>query len=180
MENVINVIVDEEGCVLEYPEADVYTTAYIGKNGVTDDPKEGAMMTPLGTFDLGLVMGMHDPEEVKCELPYIKIEDNMYLVDDVNSKYYNQLFIEGTEEKDFESAEHLSDYKVQYEYLIEIKSNPNNIKGKGSAIFLHCKNKDYTYGCVSIDREDMQKIISTINKDTKIKISKKELKKKFR
>ena len=173
MENIINVIVDDNGCVLEYKEADVYTTAYIGKNGVTDDPKEGDMKTPLGIFDLGLVMGTHDSKEVKCNLPYIKIEDNMYFVEDVNSKYYNKLFIEGKDKKDWNVAEHLSDFKVQYEYLIEIKFNKDNIKGKGSARFLHCKNKDYTYGCISIDREDMKKIINKINKDTKINIFKK-------
>ena len=53
-------------------------------------------------------------------------------------------------------------------YAIEIKTNPDNIKGKGSAIFLHCKRKEYTAGCVAIEKEDMEKLIGMIDLDTKI------------
>ncbi|MDE5831152.1 MAG: hypothetical protein K2H53_06060 [Clostridia bacterium] len=56
----------------------------------------------------------------------------MYWVDDPKSKYYNQLVNIKNIEKDWDSAEHLIDYPVQYEYLIEIKTNPNCIPGKGS------------------------------------------------
>ena len=50
-------------------------------------------------------------------------------------------------EKDWNSAEHLVDYPVQYEYLVEIKSNPLNVSGKGSAIFLHCSNNNARCQC---------------------------------
>lgn len=170
-ENLINVIVDDNNiATLEFKKANIKTNAYIGKNGVTTEKEEGDLKTPLGEFPLGIIMGMHD--NVKCNLPYYKINSDMYFVDDINSKYYNKLYINDNN-KDWKTAEHLIDFKIQYEYLIEIKANPNNIKGKGSAIFLHCKNKDYTYGCVAIDKVNMKKIIENIDKNTKIRIIKK-------
>ena len=61
-------------------------------------------------------------------------------------------------------------YYKQYEYAIEIKTNPNNIKGKGSAIFLHCSNNTPTSGCIAIDREEMKKVLKIIDGDTIITI----------
>lgn len=65
-------------------------------------------------------------------IKYTQITEDMYFIDDPKSKYYNELVSIKDIEKDWNSAEHLIDYKVQYEYLIEIKTNPENIKGKGS------------------------------------------------
>lgn len=92
----------------------------------------------------------------------------MYWVDDYKSKYYNQLVDIQKVEKDWSSAEHLIDYIEQYEYLIEIKTNPNNIPQEGSAIFLHCTTNNPTAGCISINSQIMKKIIDNISKDTKI------------
>jgi L,D-peptidoglycan transpeptidase YkuD (ErfK/YbiS/YcfS/YnhG family) len=93
----------------------------------------------------------------------------MYWVDDIFSDDYNELI--KTSIKPMFSAEHLIDYANDaYEYAIEIKTNPDNIKGKGSAIFLHCKRKEYTAGCIAIDSEDMKILISMIDSNTKIKI----------
>lgn len=170
MDDIIIVIVDSNNnAILEYPKANIKTKAIIGKNGVTNDKCEGDMKTPLGEFDLGFVMGIHDLE---LNVPYTKIDENMYLVDDINSKYYNQLFNMKTDVKDWNSAEHFIDYSNFYEYLVEIKSNPDNIKGKGSAIFLHCACGKYTHGCVSIPREEMFKLVQNITNKTKIKIVK--------
>lgn len=116
------------------------------------------------------MLGTHANEKNKNGLKYKQITKGMYWVDDPKSKYYNQLVNISEVKKDWYSAEHLIDYPIQYEYLIEIKTNPNNIPGKGSAIFLHCTNNCPTAGCVAIDRENMKKLISTINKQTKIEI----------
>ena len=95
----------------------------------------------------------------------------MYYIDDPNSKYYNKLVNITKVKKDWTSAEHLIDFPTQYEYLIEIKSNPNNIPNKGSAIFLHCTKNPSTQGCISIHTTFMKKIIMLVNKNTKIIIS---------
>ncbi len=164
----------------------------IGKNGVSNNTYEGSITTPLGQFDLGIAFGTHD---LNIKYPYIKITDNLYWVDDPNSKYYNKLislnkkintydypYIINENKKDFLSAEHLQDYPQQYEYAIYIEYNVNgekyeNGEGKGSAIFLHCLgNKGYTGGCIAIPKEEMIFILNFLDmkKTPKIIIKKNE------
>ena len=144
--------------------------AYIGKNGTTKEKEEGDLKTPIGEFKLGIILGTHPVEEVNSNLNYRQITEDMYWIDDSKSKYYNQLVDISKVEKDWNSAEHLIDYPIQYEYLVEIKTNPNNVSGMGSAIFLHCSNNKATEGCVAINRNAMKKIIENIDKNTKIEI----------
>ena len=164
----------------------------IGKNGVSNNTYEGSITTPLGQFNLGIAFGTHD---LNIKYPYIKITDNLYWVDDPNSKYYNKLislnkkintydypYIINENKKDFLSAEHLQDYPQQYEYAIYIEYNVNgekyeNGEGKGSAIFLHCLgNKGYTGGCIAIPKEEMIFILNFLDmkKTPKIIIKKNE------
>lgn len=173
MDNKIYVYVTEKNKgILKFPKCNIKTNAYIGKSGITKDKKEGDLKTPIGEFELGIILGMNSEEKNKNGLKYTQINKEMYWVDDCKSKYYNQLVEISKVEKDWNSAEHLIDYKVQYEYLIEIKTNPNNIPRKGSAIFLHCTNNCPTAGCVAIDKESMKKIVQNIDSETKIEICK--------
>lgn len=158
----------------------------IGKNGASKTINETSWKTPLGFFNLGIAFGSHD---LNIDYPYIKINKNMYWVDDVNSKYYNKLinlnepintfnypYIINTSEKEFNSAEHLADYPKQYEYAVNIEYNVNGEKyengvGKSSAIFLHCLgDKGYTAGCVAIPKEEMLFILNFLDKNKKPKI----------
>lgn len=154
--------------ILKFPKCNIETKAYVGINGLTKEKTEGDGKTPIGIFKLGIILGMHEVVKNNNGLQYSQINKNMYWVDDAKSKHYNKLVDISKVEKDWASAEHLIDYPVQYEYLIEIKTNPENISGKGSAIFLHCEANKPTAGCVAIDRESMKKIIENIDKDTKI------------
>ena len=104
------------------------------------------------------------------EVANLKFNDDMYWIDDPKSKYYNTLVELSKVNKDWSTAEHLIDYKKQYEFAIEIKSNPQNIPNKGSAIFLHCIKDYHTNGCIAIDRLVMKKILELIDKNTKIEI----------
>ena len=144
--------------------------AYIGEKGLTYNKVEGDKKTPAGTFKLGLTFGTDENINIKKSIKYIKLNNNLYWVDDINSKNYNKLVDISTQKKDFTSAEHLIDYKVEYKYGIEIKTNPKNIKGKGSAIFLHCSNEKPTSGCIAIKEEYLKKILSIIDNNTIIKI----------
>ena len=173
IDNDIYVLVKENNkAILKYPRLNIETDAYIGKNGITNNKKEGDGKTPLGEFELGLILVRNSNVENIHGLKYKVITENMYWIDDSKSKYYNQLVDMSKVTKAWDSAEHLIDYPIQYEYLIEIKTNPNNIHGKGSAIFLHCSNNQPTAGCVAIDRNVMKKIIENIDEKTKIKIEK--------
>ena len=158
----------------------------IGKNGASESIHESSIKTPLGNFNLGIAFGTHD---LKIDYPYIKINENLYWVDDVNSKYYNKLislnetintfnypYIINANEKEFNSAEHLIDYHKQYEYAVYIEYNVNGEKyengvGKGSAIFLHCLgDKGYTGGCIAIPKEDMLFVLNFLNRNKKPQI----------
>lgn len=174
IDNKIYVFPEKENkAILKFPKCSIEADAYIGKNGVTSNKNEGDGKTPLGEFTLGVILGTHSKVENKNKLNYMKITKNMYWVDDSKSKYYNQLVDILEVEKDWDSAEHLIDYPMQYEYLIEIKTNSENIKRKGSAIFLHCTNHKPTAGCIAVDTEIMRKIVENIDKQTRIVICKK-------
>ena len=163
---------------------------WIGRNGVIEPEKaiEGDDKTPLGLYNLGVGFGMHD---LDLNYPYFKVQDNDYWVDDHKSSHYNYMvrigedipnfgyhYIISEDEKDFESAEHLKDYEMQYEYSVFIEFNSdgqideNGIgNNKGSAIFLHCFGlKGYTGGCVAVSRENMEFIMNFLDRDKHPKI----------
>lgn len=165
-------LINKNRAVLQFPKFKIKTIAFIGKNGLTKNKKEGDNKTPIGEFELGIAMGMHPMKDFEepVKICYKQITENMYWVDDSNSKYYNQLIDVSKVKKSWKSAEHLIEYPVSYEYLIEIKINPCNIPGKGSAIFLHCIDKGSTSGCIAVNRGTMIKILKNVNKSTKIRI----------
>lgn len=163
---------------------------WIGRNGVIEAEKaiEGDDKTPLGLYNLGVGFGMND---LDINYPYFKVQDNDYWVDDYKSSHYNYMvrigedipnfgyhYIISEDEKDFESAEHLKDYEMQYEYSVFIEFNSdgqideNGIgNNKGSAIFLHCFGlKGYTGGCVAVSRENMEFIMNFLDRDKHPKI----------
>ena len=154
-------------CLLENKKI-FETEAFIGRNGFTKDKIEGDGKTPIGVYKTGILFGTH---EVLKE-NYVKIHKNLYWIDDINSKYYNQLVDITKIEMDWKSAEHLIEYPKQYEYAIELKTNPNNIPGKGSAIFLHCSVNRPTSGCIAIKKEKMKEIFELLEKDATINIGK--------
>ena len=53
---------------------------------------------------------------------------------------------------------------------MEIKTNPENIPGNGSAIFLHCSVQKPTAGCVAIEKEKMLEILKNIKENALISI----------
>lgn len=162
--------------LLEFKRYNIDTLSYIGKNGVIplDSKTEGDGKTPIGEFNLGIVLGTHSIEELGhinfIKSRYKQINENMYWIDDTNSRYYNMLVDVSNSNIviDWSSAEHLIDFPIEYEYLIEIKCNPNNMPKKGSAIFLHCENGKHTAGCVAINKYIMKQLITLIDNETKI------------
>ena len=169
----IYVIIKENNtAILKFQKYNIETIACIGKNGVTTKKKEGDGKTPLGEFEFGIILSRNPKIINKNGLKCIQINKNMYWVDDPNSKYYNKLVNILEVNKNWNSAEHLVDYTIQYEYLIEIKTNPKNIPGKGSAIFLHCSNQKPTAGCVAINTYNMIELLKNIKENAIIYIGK--------
>lgn len=158
-------------CLLENKEI-FETEAFIGKNDFTKQKNEGDGKTPIGIYETGILFGTHKILKEN----YVEIHENLYWVDDIHSKYYNQLVDITKVQKDWKSAEHLIEYPKEYEYMIEIKTNPNNIPGNGSAIFLHCSSNKPTAGCIAIDKEKMEEVLKKIDRNAIIVIERNEIK----
>lgn len=147
-ENMLSInVVNFNKAILKFD--DLIVNGFIGINGSSENKAEGDKKTPIGEFDIGLIFGTHNREELNLSdsLKYIRITDSMYWVCDSYSRYYNQLVDSTFERKEWRDAEHLIDYQKEYEYAIEIKTNPYNIPNKGSAIFLHCGNSNTSRLC---------------------------------
>lgn len=138
-----------------------FTSGFVGSWGVSGDASEYASYTPAGLFSLGTGFGICDDPGTK--LDYIKVTEDSYWVDDVNSAYYNQ-YVEGVAQKDWESAEHLIEYDGYYDYCVFIEYNTNPVvAGKGSAFFLHVGSEP-TAGCVATDKESMTDTLCWLDK----------------
>lgn len=147
------------------------TSGYVGEQGV-GEAREGYSKTPKGIFNLSFAFGIKD--NPGTSLPYTKVDNTHYWIDDVGSKYYNQFVSTKLLQPDWSSAEHIIDHKKGYEYCIAIDYNIERIKGLGSAFFLHCTIDKPTEGCIGIPREDMILILKNINKNCAIVIDTKD------
>lgn len=145
-------------------------SGYVGRNGITSSKREGDGETPAGVYGLSQPFGVaDDPGSI---IPYTKLTDNDFWVDDVDSKYYNMWAKGDAADKDWNSAEDLSSEKVAYKYVMAINYNLDPIvKGNGSAIFLHVETGGPTAGCVSVPEEKMIELLRFIDEDTKIVIA---------
>ena len=140
----------------------------IGKTGLTNSKKERDLSTPKGSFKLGWVYYRKERiKKIKCKEKKKPITKYMGWCDDPSSNKYNK-------EIKFPfkySSEKLYKKENIYDIFVNIKYNQQPIiKGKGSAVFLHLTNKKYkpTKGCVAVVKNDLIKILSLINKKTKI------------
>lgn len=118
----------------------------VGWNGVGTDKHEGDGCTPAGCFGIGSAFYIADMPDTKLDL--FQITDETYWVDDPDSVFYNQK-VEGTQNKDWNSAEHMISYNV-YRYGFVVEYNLQAVKNAGSAIFFHVGDSS-TAGCVAAE-----------------------------
>jgi len=142
----------------------------IGKNGITNNKIEGDKCTPSGIYSIDQIYYRKD----KLTLPTIDfqttpINKNFGWCDDTTSSHYNK-FIEFPFS---DRAEILFREDEIYNIICVISYNTNPIiKNKGSAIFVHVANTDYsgTAGCLALKQSDLIELLQNINIDTKIHI----------
>lgn len=118
-----------------------------GRNGLSEDRREGDGTTPVGDFALPLAFGIR--ENPGTALPWKKVTARSYWADAGNV---------WAESKEPIPGEHLASYDPQYRYAVFIAFNADPfVPGKGSAIFLHVKNDTSwkTAGCVSVTEKNM-------------------------
>ena len=136
-------------------------SGYVGSNGTTDSPSEGKAATPKGLYGIGDAFYQNSKPDTK--LGSFKITSDTYWIDDPASKYYNQ-HVEGTANKDWNSAEHMSEIS-SYKYGFVIKYNMSPIKkGAGSAIFFHISHNSPTAGCVSVSEDKVLSYLARLDK----------------
>ena len=142
---------------------------YVGRSGIADAANrvEGDGTSPAGVYSFGMLFGIQDdPGGLQRE--YKKVDEDDYWDGDRNSDTYNQ-HVRGSEMPDSWNAaasEHLIDYKYSYNYAAMVNYNVNpTIKGKGSAIFLHCTHPGslYSAGCISIPESKMIRALRLID-----------------
>ena len=142
----------------------------IGKNGSTNNKKEGDRKSPKGVFNIENLYyrkdRMNKPETfLKC----VKIKNNMGWCYDVNfpTKYNKRIKIsKKIKHEKLKRKDH------KYNLLIPIKYNfKNPTVGLGSCIFIHLTN-DYkpTAGCIALAEKDFLIMLKLIKKNSKIKI----------
>ena len=142
----------------------------VGKNGITENKKEGDGCTPAGVYKFNEIYYRADKlESIIFNKNALKISKNDGWCDDPDSEFYNQ-FIKFPFAH---SAEKLYREDDLYDIVCVINYNISPTEpGKGSAIFLHIAHADYrgTLGCIALSKEDLLKIVNQINSDTVIEI----------
>lgn len=124
--------------------------------------EEGDKKTPLGIFTLDAVFGYEKGSQLK--MPYLHATKELICVDDSESAFYNQII-----KKPYslpQSFEEMKREDVQYELGIVVGHNKEQIAKAGSCIFLHIQSHENapTLGCTSMKKEEIQKIISWLDK----------------
>ena len=145
--------------------------AVVGKNG-PGKQSEGDTKTPLGTWTVGEAYGIND--DPGSLIPYTKVTEDMYwCATGSNGKKYNTLISSKDDpDADYSEDEHLIDYPVVYNYLLDLGYNRAGAPYAGNAIFLHCwRGPDNpTGGCVGVAEESMVEILKTITPGTAVTI----------
>lgn len=133
-------------------------SGFVGRNGVTSDMHEGGNASPFGLYHIGDAFYIND--QPATGLNSFRITSDTYWVDDPDSSHYNQ-HMEGTAEKDWNSAEHMIDISG-YRYGFVIDYNTAAAYGKGSAIFFHISSNP-TAGCVGTDESSVLAYLAKLN-----------------
>jgi len=137
---------------------------------------EGDKKAPLGIFKLTKVFGYE--EQTNLHMPYLHVDKQTICVDDSNHKNYNQIIqMPKTKPKSFE---YMKRDDHQYELGIVVEHNKNQVKQRGSCIFLHIEKFKGagTAGCTSMSLKNIKKIVHWLDKNKNpilIQVTKKEL-----
>ena len=140
---------------------------FLGSKGIGGKKREGDKITPIGTFAFSEVYYRPDKvKNIKTSLPLKKINKKSFWCVDPRSKFYNCF-----QTKKNYICEELYRNDDLYDIFVTLNYNLVNIKKfKGSAIFLHCSDafKDYTDGCIALEKEQLLKLLYSIKTYSKL------------
>lgn len=147
------------------------TDGRIGFGGLVpgDRRVQGAGTTPLGTYRLLSVFGTHPPRDAGA-LDYRRIRRGDYWVQDNASPHYNRYrsrsqggFRWWLPAGDVNASERLSDYQRPYEWSIVTGFNREQVRHRGSGIFLHVNGDGATAGCISAPRPFLRALVRRLD-----------------
>lgn len=140
----------------------------IGKNGFSDDKKEGDLCTPIGEFELRKIFYRADKnDDISSALPLQKTQPDDGWCDAAEHPQYNQLVkipFDASHEKMWRDDD-------LYDVVVMIGCNDSPpVPHKGSAIFMHIAKPNYegTEGCVALKKDDLLEVLARVSVDTKI------------
>lgn len=134
-------------------------SGFVGANGVTEEMHEGSRTTPKGLYPISEAFYIN--EMPATGLSIFQITNDTYWIDDPDSTFYNRR-VEGTENKDWNSAEHMIDYAGAYEYGFVVDYNTEAAYNAGSAIFFHVSYNP-TAGCIGTSRDMVLKYLENLD-----------------
>lgn len=121
-------------------------SGFVGSQGTVTEMSEQVSGTPKGFYAIGPAFYIGQPPVTGLDL--FAVTENTYWVDDPDSAFYNQR-VEGVQNRDWKSAEHMIDYPSSYRYGFVIHYNMPPVYNKGSAIFFHIGSRP-TQGCIAV------------------------------
>ena len=143
---------------------------YVGKNGIGNKKREGDHITPRGLFRMKKVFYRYDKlGEIKSKMPKIRIEKKHTWITDSKNTHYNKFSTRKL--RCFDENMYRND--SLYDLVITLDFNINPVrKFKGSAIFIHCSEKDrkFTEGCIAVNKQDLIYIVRLISPFSFLKI----------
>jgi len=137
----------------------------VGRNGIADDSakKEGDGKTPFGEYNITTLFGK---EELRgSKMPFIKTNNSIHCVDDTKSSYYNRIVDSTVIKKDYDSFENMLRDDGVYDIGAVIAYNDDAVKGNGSCIFIHIKNKNSTptSGCIALGKDELVVLLKMLD-----------------
>ena len=145
----------------------------LGRGGIAsaDDKQEGDGKSPLGSYAIRRIFFRPDKEEVPVsKFPVSAITPEMGWCDAPEDEAYNKLVRYPWRA----SAEQLWRDGDVYDLIVVLGHNDDPVVAeKGSAIFLHIARESFTptEGCVAIARDALRKLITLMDIDDRLVIS---------
>jgi L,D-peptidoglycan transpeptidase YkuD (ErfK/YbiS/YcfS/YnhG family) len=139
--------------------------ARLGYSGLVPGTRrvQGTGKTPAGVYPLTTAFGI--ASNPGSSLPYTRVNDDQWWVEDRTSAYYNQMrraslggFHVTT--AGYNGSEHLARMGSQYDHVVVIDFNRRHpVVGRGAGIFLHSFGTGATAGCVAVSHAHMTSIM---------------------
>lgn len=126
--------------------------------------REGDGRSPAGIFRLPFAFG-YDDSVSGLRMRYVRCTDTLAGVDDVKSKYYNQVVDAAAVTKDWDNAEVMRRQDGLYRLGAFVAHNPESAPGAGSCIFLHLWRgpEEPTAGCTAMSDENLQSLLAWLD-----------------